>query len=84
LIGPAIPTLPEFSGYAGTLLGICPLSLREALLEAAMADRLQHIHVSPEDHIGTPGLEEAAYVAGWALSCSAALGVVLLVWQLNI
>jgi len=57
---------------------------REASLEAAMADRLQHIHVSPDDHIGTPGLEEAAYVAGWALSCSAALGVVLLVWQLNI
>jgi hypothetical protein len=49
-----------------------------------MADRLQQIHVSPDDHIGTPGLEEAAYVAGWALSCSAALGVVLLVWQLNI
>ena len=49
-----------------------------------MADRLQHIHVSPDDHIGTPGLEVAAYVAGWALSASAALGVVLLVWQLNI
>lgn len=49
-----------------------------------MADRLQQIHVSPEDHVGTSGLEEAAYVAGWALSCSAALGVVLLVWQLNI
>jgi len=57
---------------------------REASLEAAMADRLYQIHVNPEDHIGTPGLEEAAYVAGWALSASAALGVVLLVWQLNI
>jgi len=49
-----------------------------------MADRSYQIHVNPEDHIGTPGLEEAAYLAGWALSVSAALGVVLLVWQLNI
>jgi len=49
-----------------------------------MADRLQQIDVGPNDHIGTPGLEEAAYVAGWALSCAAALGIVVLVWQLHI
>lgn len=53
-------------------------------MEAAMADRLQHIHVSPAEHIGSPGLEEAAYVAGWALSSAAVLGVVLLVWQFNV
>jgi hypothetical protein len=49
-----------------------------------MADHWQHIHGSPADRMGTTGLEEAAYVAGWALSCAAVLGVVLLVWHFNV
>lgn len=60
------------------------VSFREASLEAAMADHWQQIHVSPAEHIGTPGLEDAAYVASWALSCAAVLGVVLLVWHFHI
>lgn len=49
-----------------------------------MADHWQQIHTSPADHIGTPGLEDAAYVASWTLSCAAVLGVVLLVWHFHI
>ncbi len=49
-----------------------------------MADRWQQIHVSPAEHIGTPGLEDAAYIASWALSGAAVLGVVLLVWHFHI
>ncbi|MGL4260065.1 MAG: hypothetical protein ACRCV5_17260 [Afipia sp.] len=49
-----------------------------------MADHWQQIHVNPAEHIGTPGLEDAAYVASWALSCAAVLGVVLVVWQFRI
>jgi hypothetical protein len=49
-----------------------------------MANHWQQIHTSPADHIGSPGLEEAAYVAGWALSSATVLGVVLLIWHFNV
>lgn len=46
-----------------------------------MADHWQQIHGSPSHDTG---LEEAAYVAGWVLSCATVLGVVLLIWQFNV
>lgn len=49
-----------------------------------MAHHWHQIHGSPPDHMGSPGLEEAAYVAGWALSSAAVLGVVLLIWHFNV
>ncbi len=45
-----------------------------------MAD---HSRIPAEDMHGT-GPEEAAYVAGWVLSCAAVLGTVLLVWHFNV
>lgn len=45
-----------------------------------MADHWQDIHEEPH----SAGLEEAAYVAGWVLSCAAVLGVVLMIWEFNV
>lgn len=49
-----------------------------------MADHWQQFHGSPAEHDRSTGLEEAAYVAGWVLSCAAVAGVVLLIWQFNV
>jgi len=49
-----------------------------------MADHWQQIHRSPAEDMHSTGLEEAAYVAGWILSCAAVAGVILLIWQFNI
>jgi hypothetical protein len=57
---------------------------REASLEAAMADHWRHAHQMPAEDVHDFGLESSAYLAGWALSCAAVLGVVLLVWHFHI
>lgn len=49
-----------------------------------MADHWQEVHGNPTEHMRSIGLEEAAYVAGWVLSCAAVLGAVLLVWHFNV
>lgn len=49
-----------------------------------MANHWHHIHRGPADDMHTAGLEEAAYVAGWILSCATVAGVILLIWQFNI
>ena len=64
--------------------GFAIVSLREASSEAAMANHWHHIHRGPADDMHTAGLEEAAYVAGWILSCATVAGVILLIWQFNI
>lgn len=48
-----------------------------------MADHW-HIHRSPAEDTHDTGLEEAAYVAGWVLSCATVAGVILLIWEFNI
>jgi len=49
-----------------------------------MADTWRHIHTIPTEEPNDAGLEDAAYVAGWAMSGAAVLGVVMLVWHFNI
>jgi len=49
-----------------------------------MADIWRPIHHIPADEPNDTGLEEAAYVAGWAMSGAAVLGVVMLIWHFNI
>lgn len=49
-----------------------------------MAHHWQQLLGSPTEDLNNEGLDEAAYVASWGLSCAAVLGVVLLVWQFNV
>lgn len=49
-----------------------------------MADHWRQVHQMPTEDMNDLGLEDAAYVAGWVLSCAAVLGVVLLVWHFHI
>lgn len=49
-----------------------------------MADHWQQFHRTPAEHLNDLGLENAAYVASWVLSCAAVLGVILLVWHFHI
>ena len=49
-----------------------------------MAHLWRHVHEMPTENLNDAGLEDAAYVASWALSCAAVLGVVLLVWHFHI
>lgn len=49
-----------------------------------MADHWRQAHGLPEEDMHSVGLEEAAYIAGWVLSCAAVLGTVLLVWHFNV
>ena len=60
------------------------ISIRTLRLEAAMAHHWQQLLGGPADDLNNEGLDEAAYVASWGLSCAAVLGVVLLVWQFNV
>lgn len=49
-----------------------------------MANHWRHVHQVPTENMNDLGLEDAAYVAGWVLSCAAVLGVVLLVWHFHV
>jgi len=49
-----------------------------------MADTWRHHHPTPADDLNESGLEDAAYIASWALSAAAVLGVVLLIWHFHI
>jgi len=49
-----------------------------------MAHHWHQLFGSPAEDMNDAGLDEAAYVASWGLSCAAVAGVVLLIWQLNV
>lgn len=54
------------------------------ILEAAMAHHWQQLFGGPTEDLNSDGLDGAAYVASWGLSCAAVAGVVLLLWQFNV
>jgi hypothetical protein len=49
-----------------------------------MADLWRQARGEDTDEMRGVGHEDATYAAGWALSCAAVLGAVLVLWQLGL